>query len=140
MESRRAVSENRQMTVQCTKKITEPSFRPPRGPQMPSKKECPLKAGLRCSVLSAKRVTNGIVNTIRDGRCYEEMCHGVRNLVYNNPWDGFGSKAGYNPEEFSLRSTRMRDNPSIDFTETEYDDDRYLAEMTLKIFYEHKGR
>ena len=70
--------------------------------------ECPLKTGLRCPVLNAKRVNKGIVNIIRDGRCYAEMCDDVNRLVYNNPWDGFGSNAGYDPDEFSLISAKKR--------------------------------
>ena len=88
---------------------------PPKGPMGPPRKKCkgtkricPLKPGLKCSVLSAKRVDKGIVNTIRDGRCYAEMCPGVKRLVHNNPWDGFGSKAGYSPDEFSLIAVKAK--------------------------------
>jgi len=76
------------------------------GDKMENKKDCPLKSGLKCSVLAAKKATKGIINIIRDGRCYAEMCPAVDRLAHNNPWDGFGRCSGYNPDEFSLKSIK----------------------------------
>ena len=70
------------------------------------KNVCPLKEGFKCPIMKCKRPTKGVVKMIKDGRCYAEMCPSVNKLVYNNPWDGFGSKTEYNPNEFSTKSLR----------------------------------
>jgi len=70
--------------------------------------ECVHKPGLKCPVLTANRTTKYLIDLIRDGRCFAEMCPKIDKLIYNNPWDGFGRSVGYDPESFSIKSLQRR--------------------------------